>query len=70
MIILPRQARDKPLGCYAGGPLLLFRDRLGKALKKEYRCLAAYPAGGLYVNAAATWQGDTVTGGCDEGCNA
>jgi hypothetical protein len=30
----------------------------------------AYPAGGLYVNAVATWHGDTVTGGCDEGCNA
>jgi hypothetical protein len=29
-----------------------------------------YPAGGVYVNAEATWQGGTVTGGCDEGCNA
>lgn len=30
----------------------------------------SYPAVGLYVNADAEWQGGTVTGGCDEGCNA
>lgn len=29
-----------------------------------------YPATGLYVNADVTWHGGTVTGGCDEGCNA
>ena len=25
---------------------------------------------GLYLNAAAKWQGQLITGGCDEGCNA
>ena len=28
----------------------------------------AWPAGGVTVNAALTWRGRTVTGGCDEGC--
>ena len=29
-----------------------------------------YPAAGVFVNAEATWKGETATGGCDEGCNA
>jgi len=29
-----------------------------------------FPAAGLWLNAAAKWQGNLVTGGCDEGCAA
>eukprot|EP01043_Picozoa_sp_COSAG02_P029919 COSAG02_NODE_1883_length_10535_cov_4.902070_10_plen_480_part_00 len=30
----------------------------------------AYPATGLFINADVKWKGGTVTGACDEGCNA